>query len=193
MKHFLLAFALFLTAPLLHAQKANEADTAPTLPIDSETHLIAYTSVKEIPDATKEELYARGKVYFANAFKSAQNVIQADDREAGLVIGKAWQQVYISSLGLSIPMKLWYTVKLAFKDGRYRYDVTDFMLEASPSRYNYNPSPIAAERFTSLAKKDGTPTGMASKHIRALDEAAHATITGLEASMSKPAAGGKEW
>ncbi len=189
MKHLLLLLALVLTAPLAHAQK--EKDAPLTLPMDADTKQITYTGVIEVPGATKNELYARGKVWFANAFKSAQNVIQADDKEAGLVVGKGWAQTYITIIFTPASEKLWYTVKLSFKDGKYRYAITDFMFKGSVSKYNMNPTPYAAEKYMQT-KKDGTPTNLARKWAAALDESAQSTAASIQGGMSK-AATGSDW
>lgn len=194
LKRLLLAAVLLSTGPLAHAQKEKEAPAV--LPIDADTKLITYTGVMEVPDAPKNELYARGKVFFANTFKSAQNVIQADDKEAGLLIGKGWEQTYVTIMLIPAPEKLWYTVRLSFKDGKYRYSISDFKFEGEPSKYNYHPTPYEAEKYMQ-AKKDGTPTGNAAKFGKALDDAARAMVASIQSTMSKPAAGGaagsKDW
>ena len=189
MKYLALVLALLLAAPVAYAQK--EKDAPITLPMDADTHLITYSGVVEVAGTSKGELYARGKVWFANAFKSAQNVIQADDKEAGLVVGKGWTQTYITIMLTPAAEKLWYTVKLSFKDGKYRYEITDFMFEGSPSKYNLHPSPHPAEAYMQT-KKDGTPTNLAQKWAHALDEAAKADVVSIQAGMSKAAAG-KDW
>ena len=51
------------------------------LPKDASTGKISYSEVIQLPGTTKNELYARGKLWFAKTFNSAQNVIQADDKE----------------------------------------------------------------------------------------------------------------
>jgi len=160
------------------------------LPLDPSSRLIDFTKVVQVPGANKDELYARGKVWFANTFKSAQNVIQADDKSAGILIGKGWQTAYVPNVfGSPIAVKLWYTVKLAFKEGRYKYDITDFKFEYPITKYNLSPTQIAAESITSQAKKDGTPTKPAQAHARSLSQEARSTGLDLELSMNKPAVG----
>ena len=66
-------------------------------------------------------------------------------RKSGVLVGKGWERIYIENLGFTIPEKLWYTVTLTFKDGRYKQDISDFMFEMEPNKYDYNPSPYSAE------------------------------------------------
>lgn len=198
-KRLLLALALFGATPAAYAQdqapkekEQKDKDAPLALPFDSETHQVAYTGVIDVPGATKNELYARGKVWFANAFKSAQNVIQADDKDAGLLVGKGWTQTYITIVLTPASEKLWYTVKLSFKDGKYRYVITDFMFESEYSKYNTHPAPHAAEPYVTPTKKDGTPTNLARKWGSALDASAQKTVASIQAGMSKAAAG-SDW
>jgi hypothetical protein len=163
-----------------------------SLPIDPTTRLISYSQVVQVPNASKNELYARAKIWFASTFKSAQSVIQADEKEAGVLIGKGWQQVYVRILGTPLSVKLWYTVKLSFKEGKYRYELTNFMFESEPSPSDRTPQPIAAENYTAQVNKKGELTAIARNHVNSLDKAARSTEKSLQASMSQPAAGG-DW
>lgn len=167
------------------ARQAAQVVQAP-LPLN-ERHLIDFTQVVEVPGASKNELYARGKVWFANTFQSARNAIQADDKEAGVLIGKGWQPSYYTTAnGGVVPFQLWYTVRFAFKEGRYRYSLTDFLV----SDYSaYTPSPVEAEGPAFATKGNGTPTNQAKAYTWSLSQSAFFTRVALELSMSKPAIG----
>lgn len=177
-------------APGQTVKQVADIVSAP-LPIDAATNLINFVKVVQAPGATKDELYARGKVWFAHTFKSAQDVIQADDKTAGILIGKGWQTTTVPTiLGSSVNVKLWFTAKLAFKDGRYKYELTDFKFESFSSQYSPNPTPVAAEVATTYSsKKDGTPSNFAKSYARSLSKEARSTGMELEQSMNRAAVG----
>ena len=49
---------------------------------------IVVSRVLENIEGTKDELYLKVKNYFARAYRDANSVLQVDDKEAGLLIGK---------------------------------------------------------------------------------------------------------
>jgi len=103
--------------------KGNTA--TPSLPIDSITGRIIYTDVVYVDSSTtKEELFSRAREWFAKAYKSSLDVIQMEDQTNGKIIGKAAISVY--SLTKFPDGHINYTISLYFKNGRYKYELTDF-------------------------------------------------------------------
>lgn len=188
----LFTLLLCLCATLAHAQVLDSLK----FPIDPDTHLITYTEVVSAQGIPQTELYARAKLWFAGTFKSAKDVVQADEKEAGVVQGAGWQTIYIKSMGIPSPLKLWYTVKLAVKDGRYKYDISSFRTEAEVSKYNLNPTANPVEGTLLMEKTPGVFRGIYRQERRQLNDAAVALVSSIKAGMSKPAAGttgGKDW
>jgi len=82
-----------------------------------------YSNVVNVENTTKDNLYSHAKIWFADTFKSAQNVIQLDDINAGKIIGKG------SVLLTNNNEYLKFTLAINVKDGRYKYEIYDlFML-----------------------------------------------------------------
>ena len=157
------------------------------LPLN-EQHLLDVARVVEVPGASQNELYARGKVWFASTFQSTLNATQADDKQAGILIGRAWRPSYIPLPGGSLySTKIWYTVKLSFKDGRYRYSFTDFSFSEYGGANTLGSYP--AEGLVFATRANGNPTNEARILTRALGQEAYFLRTALELGMSKPAAG----
>lgn len=102
-----------------------------------ETDKLSYSEVMTVEGISKQELYNRGKLWFAKAFNSANNVIQLDDKESGEIVGKALFIYKPSMLSASEQTKgpVRYTVSLSFKDGRYKYEVTDFNHDPAGNSY----------------------------------------------------------
>ena len=79
----------------------------------------------------KDMLYKNSKLFFTNAFKSAKDVIQYDDREEGKVIVKGNFSVEGSQSGILLPFfieewKIDFSLEIFSKDGKYRYRLYDF-------------------------------------------------------------------
>jgi len=100
----------------------------PKLPIDSQTNKISYTEVVYVDSLTKkQELFSRAREWFAKTFNSSTNVIQMEDKESGKIIGKALIQVYHKGLVMTYKWGyINYTISVYIKDGRYKYELTDF-------------------------------------------------------------------
>ncbi|WP_210516452.1 DUF4468 domain-containing protein [Hymenobacter terricola] len=130
MKQLLLLLALLLATPLAHAQKVKEDDSPPTLPIDPDTHLVTYTGVVEVPGTSQAQLYSRAYEWVVKSYKSAPDVLQMQDKESGKIILKGNTHALIRGRDGGIVN---HTFSIYLKDGKYKYDVTDFV--------NVNPTP----------------------------------------------------
>lgn len=75
----------------------------------------------------KDDLYRNAKVFFANEFKSAKDVIQYDDRGEGRVMGKGdfrledVQGAFL--IVVSDKRYVNFTLEIMCKDGRYKYRI----------------------------------------------------------------------
>jgi hypothetical protein len=126
MKQLTLSTAILLITFGLFGQK--QKNVTPTLPFDDETKRITYSEVVTVDSSTtKNELYSRGREWFAKAYKSSTDVLQMDDKESGKIVGKALMQVYHKALGSNYKSGyINYTISLYLKDGRYKYEMTNF-------------------------------------------------------------------
>jgi hypothetical protein len=71
-----------------------------------------YSGVVELDSTfSKSILYSNGLSFFANTFKSSNNVIQMKDSESGKIIGK----------GIADDRNI--TITIVCKDGKYKYDI----------------------------------------------------------------------
>lgn len=125
----------FLAAGII--SKAQNTSVAPKMPLDEKTKLITYTKVKEITGVSKEDLYKRALSWANTYFKNPADVIREQDIEQGKIVCKARFKV------MNLPDKkgfsteggvVQYTLNLQFKDGRYKYDFTEFNWK-QPSYY----------------------------------------------------------
>jgi hypothetical protein len=200
----LFTLLICLCAGWAHAQAVDSVK----LPLDAATKRITYTDVVQVPGVSQAELYTRAKLWFADTFKSPKSVIQADEKDAGVVQGEGWSPMQAHFMGKNLPaseLRLWYTVKLACREGRYRYEVTEFRSQV-PASVNFPnqlpPSPIE-ELLASWAVPAGKNATKAAKYAMVTGELTQAITgngTGLAASIKtgmarKPGSTstGKDW
>lgn len=86
-----------------------------------------YRGIVEVSNKSQIDLYDQAKEWVALNFRSAQDVIQLDDRENGHLIAKGNFQIYY---------KMWnrhvhHTMIIETKDGRYRYTIKDFVFQTA--------------------------------------------------------------
>jgi hypothetical protein len=114
----------FLSVSIAFGQKESL-----TLPVDSATNKITYSDVVHVDSfSSKLELFSRAKEWFTKTYKSSTSVIQMEDREDGKIIGKGLLKVYMTTiLGSKLESGyINYTISIYTKDGRYKYEITDF-------------------------------------------------------------------
>jgi len=97
-----------------------------------------YSDVVELNNISQEEMYNRGKLWFVNTYVSANDVIQLDDKTGGTIIGNGvfrYNSKVFNASDRTVGL-IRYTVKLFFKEGRYKYEIGNFRHE-STSTSNY--------------------------------------------------------
>lgn len=101
---------------------------------------LIYSDVIEVEGASKSELYNRAKIYLADAFVDLNEVIQVDDKDAGIIVCKGllkYTPTFISgSAGTEGYIK--FTLKISLKEGRYKYEFLDFYHKPNPSSYSFS-------------------------------------------------------
>lgn len=112
----------------LHGMKAQDNQKA-KLPIDETTKLISYVKIQEVNNASKDSLYDKAMNWCLTYFVNPNDVIREKDKEKGTVTCKARFKIMnpadkkgFATEGGSVM----YTLKLLFKDGKYKYEFTEF-------------------------------------------------------------------
>jgi hypothetical protein len=122
----LFSLLLVLSASMLSAQTY----TMPELPIDSNSNLVSYEGIVEMPKLDKDQLYNKAMDWSKEFFSSPSAFYTLRDPEKGKIEGKGrfnlWQDVKGQRTRSSKLIK--YTLTLWFKDGKYRYRITKFNL-----------------------------------------------------------------
>lgn len=87
---------------------------------------LTYTQVVEAQGKTKEQLYVLINYWYTNTFNSGKAVIQLNDKDAGVIIGKGFLEgVAIHSGGVnSYKVNICPIIKTDIKDGKIRITYT---------------------------------------------------------------------
>lgn len=166
--------ALILLTPLFSIGQNNE------IPLkDGELN---YSEVVVL-DSTfkKNDLYINAKKFFVDVYHSAKDVIQLDDKDAGIVIGKGYfETLWKANFLYTYQLQIWHTIKISIKDGKYKYEITDF-------RYKYY---VAPDKYSSGGWNEGNLKDWKKVHNgeKSIQEAIlkeEAEISQLKTYMSK--------
>ncbi|SMC46330.1 DUF4468 domain-containing protein [Pedobacter africanus] len=98
---------------------------------------IIYEQVNEMPNISKSEMFGASKKWLADAFKSANSVIQSENEPTGQLIGKGYTTISYFKKGsmMGILLDIKFTVQIDCKDGKYRIRFYDLGNETSSTRY----------------------------------------------------------
>lgn len=158
---------------------------------------VSYSEIVSVDSSvTKNDLFIAARKWFANTYKSANDVIQMQDKEAGEIIGKGIvKTIYKIPLNPSVVVSVYHTVSITVKDGRYKYEITDLT-----GRY-YSPGssigtsyiPGSNNEFVydnTIAKFNKKNTAQMNKDV---NMKIRAIIKSLKEAMSKAKGGSADW
>lgn len=92
---------------------------AQEFPINEKTGKVSFENTVKVDGASKSDLYLRANEWFAKTFSSANSVIQMQDKEAGIIIGKGNIKAYFKEWAT---VGVWnFTLSFESRDGRYIY------------------------------------------------------------------------
>lgn len=115
MKKLFLSSILFLSVLFSYAQSEIKIDTSG---YKGKFIWEKIDSTKK----TKEQLYTDTKLFIADEWKSAKDVIQNDDKEGGNILVKGLSnQITFNSLGATYSYTYIYNVTFKFKDSKYKF------------------------------------------------------------------------
>lgn len=137
--------------------------------------------VVEIKDVTKDDLYDRAFEYINNTFVSSKKVIQSADRDAGTIYAKA---LFRKSEFDAI----YFSMNIAVKDGKYKYEITDLYHEGHGGGYS---NVARVEKVGGVLSDESPDCKMPGKHWKKLQEYGAAEIikmsNSFKAAMSEKA------
>ena len=101
--------------------------------------------VTNVDSVSAAELYKRAKFVLTKVFKSAKDVTQFDDDDNKQVVAKGWTSSRPKgNMGMEAG-RIWFSLKIQCKDGRYRYEVYDCTHEGTAGR-KYNGGDLCQDK-----------------------------------------------
>lgn len=104
---------------------------------------IYYSQVTQVDSSiSASDLYLNYKDWLIDAFKSSKSVIELDDKESKVIVVRSYlqkEQIVNVLLNYTYNRKIWFTMKVETKDGRYRASIYDVRNEVDVDMQN---SPI---------------------------------------------------
>ena len=122
---------------------------------------VVVSKIVENIEGSKEDIYTRAKSYLARAYNDSKSVIQTDDKESGIIIGKGlYTRLASFNLG-AWTMKAYHILRVDIKEGRARIICSASTVIPNSSahldnEYEYsiiNYYPITDKHAPSLLKK----------------------------------------
>ena len=169
---------LLLSLSLGVRAQAPRLKTTLPFPVDSLSGKIYYQAVVQAPGVSQAELYRRARNWFVSRFPDYPHVVHVDDQAGGEVAG-----TYCTVMQkLTNSYEVWRTLRVYVKEGRYRYEVTDFggrdiSNPYDPQIYRVEPTnPMNVRRYGAEVAKQ-----------------AQADIASLVAAMRIPTAAAQQW
>lgn len=114
---------------------------------------IFYQSVVEVDGASAEELFVRSKIWAYDVFGTTKVDIAVEDKEAGLLIIRGF--IDRGHLRSALNPRNDFKLQLEFKDGKFRFTMTDFFYSYEQSELLYS---LELERFVQEQTMNGAAT-----------------------------------
>lgn len=89
----------------------------------TDSDFITYSSVIEIPDKNKDEIYDKIKLYLVESYNNFREVVQLDDKNNGTIILKATMRFV--NAGPYYEGWIDYSLKITIKDGKFKIEMKD--------------------------------------------------------------------
>ena len=131
---------------------------------------------------TTNDLYNAAKLWFGDAYNSSQDVLQVDNKEEGLIMGKAFKEITVPlALGSVQEARLWYSIKLDIKEGKYRLSLYDLFFQPKGD-YGYTDKRPIEMWF---GEKGVRKNGKIRKMTQVMRDEVNTTFEALKKSMDK--------
>lgn len=160
---------------------------------------ISFSEVVKLSDSTKSSklLYASAKMWFTQTFKDPKEVIILDDPNNNIIVGRGNLRYNSKIFSGSAARQGWisFDVQIACKDGRYKYNFSNFVHEGK----SYNYGLITNDPFLPTMKGMlmGGPENYKIRVTNELKETIknriNILINDLEKTMEKPLTTKEEW
>ena len=151
---------------------------------------VNYSEIVDIENAKKGVLYGKAKLWFANTFKSANNVIQLDDEQNGVILGKGIFIKKDAKLLTNIKQTWKFTIKIQVKDGKYKAELYDinYIFEMPGNNIGAGASKINLDDYFNnpkIYKKNGALKERAANFANDTNNIFNSLLKSVEGTMTE--------
>ncbi len=97
---------------------------------------ITFSEVIQVPDVRQDDLYRAGLDWYVKYFDAVDEVLETRDGNTEMLTGRIVENIFIGGGLYREKIDLSCTVKMYFKEGRYKYEITDLYFARSPEVRN---------------------------------------------------------
>lgn len=91
---------------------------------------VTYTGVSPRDSLTADQLYLYTRRWVVDQYKSGKDVTQMDDPANKEVIARGWfPALWNVTFYAPTEIQVWHTISIQCRDGRFKYEVTDFSIK----------------------------------------------------------------
>lgn len=146
---------------------------------------VTFVRIIDAPGMSKEDIYNRALNYFTYNYVSGKSVIQTQDKDAGLVVGKGlYDNVHIGMSIITTYVDAWHILRVDVKDGKARAIITLTQYEKKVTGGNTPPNYSTSDVSSSypINPKGGQKTIMTKAFYKAYQKA-YNTLNSLEKTI----------
>lgn len=156
----------------------------------NENGQIIFTEVVNAEGKSKDDLFTNSKMFFVNTYKVTQDKLK-QNKEASSVSGNQYSIMTIKANGSDVKVKLFYTVNILSKDGKYKYEIKNIFTKTEVSE-----TPLE-KMFDKAASEKAAQKPKLMETLKAYYAAINAeigTIKGnIKSEMAKSGAAKSDW
>jgi len=90
---------------------------------------IMYSEVVQAEGLTADNLFTLSKIYLADKYGDLDKVIELEDKDLGMILVEGLFTIWIEHSGYPYEYKVWHSLKIEMKEGRYRYQLYNFNIQ----------------------------------------------------------------
>jgi hypothetical protein len=177
---------IFIFGTLSYSQSAKEmlAEIDGKWQLDDNQN-VTILKIVEVPELKKEEIFSRALNYFTYNYVSGKSVIQTQDKENGLIVGKGvYDNVHVGMSIFATYVDAWHVLRVDVKDGRARLiiSLTEYEKETMDGNVQVSYSTVKVSQEYPINPKGGQKTIMTKAFYKAFKKA-NASLDALEKAI----------
>ncbi|MBL4755781.1 MAG: DUF4468 domain-containing protein [Flavobacteriales bacterium] len=185
-KTLVIAITLLISVSSSNAQKKKApVIEIPEFAIDETTKLVVYNEVVQ-QKGTKGELYDKALAWAMKFYKSPSNVLRERDKENAKLVARSRFYTFYTDPKKGTKTRMGtieYTLTFAFKEGRYRYEITKINYKAQSYQ--------GVEQWIDGNKKEYNYA--TASYLVQVDEELKKVVADFKASIAKVEKAAESW